>query len=184
MAEGIERKKLIDYLPPIMQNFSEFKQIMKVEQPEMDLLDAGIQRVLDNAFIADCDGYGIKKYEAILHILRDADDTLDLRKLRVLIRWNEFAPYTYRVLIRKLNVICGVNGYDILPDLENYILKISIHLSVVKQRAEVERFIERVIPMNMNYEVTIKYNTHKVLTNYTHKYLSRYTHKQIREEEL
>lgn len=150
----------------------------------MDLLDANIQRVLDNAFIADCDEYGIRKYEAIFHILPDADDTLDLRKLRVLIRWNEFVPYTYRVLIRKLNVICGVNGYDISLDLVNYILVVSIHLSVVKQRVEVERFIERVIPMNMNYEVNIKYNTHKVLSNYTRKYLSQYTHKQIREEEL
>ena len=178
------RKKLIDYLPPIMQNFSEIKQIMKVEQKEMDLLVINIQRVLDNAFIQDCDEYGIKKYEAILNILPATDDTLDLRKIRVLMRWNEFVPYTYRVLIRKLNIVCGVNGYDISKDLENYILLIELHLSVVRQREEVERFLERVIPMNINYQVSIKYNTHKLVSNYTHKYLSQYTHREIREEEL
>lgn len=184
MSDTIERKKLIEYLPPIMQNFSEFKEIMGTENTETDKVSKNIQRVLDNAFIESCDNYGIKKYEAMLNLFPGSEDTIESRRLRVLIRWNEFIPYTYRVLIRKLNAFCGVNGYDILPDLENYYLAIDIHVSVSKQREEIEKFLDRIMPMNFSYRVSIKYNTHKVLAGYTHKYLSQYTHKGAREEEL
>lgn len=184
MFNTVERKKLIEYLPPVMKNFSEFKEIMRTENAETDRISGNMQRVLDNAFIESCDSYGIKKYEAMLKLFPSPEDTIESRRLRVLIRWNEFIPYTYRVLIRKLNAFCGVNGYDILPDLENYNLTLDIHVSVSKQREEIEKFLNRIMPMNFSYRVNIKYNTHKVLAGYTHNYLSQYTHKGAREEEL
>ena len=95
MAETIDRKKLIDYLPPIMQNFTEIKQITKVEQTEVNSLDFEIGRALDNAFIEDCDEYGIKKYEKLVGVTPTAQDTLESRKSRVLIRWNDFIPDSY-----------------------------------------------------------------------------------------
>lgn len=147
MAETIDRKKLIDYLPPIMQNFTEIKQITKVEQTEVNSLDFEIGRVLDNAFIEDCDEYGIKKYEKLVGVTPTAQDTLESRKSRVLIRWNDFIPYSYRVLIRKLNIFCGVNNYDISGDLKNYELFISTHLSIVGQTTELEKMLDKMLPV-------------------------------------
>lgn len=147
MAETIDRKKLIDYLPPIMQNFTEIKQITKVEQTEVNSLDFEIGRVLDNAFIEDCDEYGIKKYEKLVGVTPTAQDTLESRKSRVLIRWNDFIPYSYKVLIRKLNIFCGVNNYDISGDLKNYELFISTHLSIVGQTTELEKMLDKMLPV-------------------------------------
>lgn len=147
MAETMDRKKLIDYLPPIMQNFTEIKQITKVEQTEVNSLDFEIGRVLDNAFIEDCDEYGIKKYEKLVGVTPTAQDTLESRKSRVLIRWNDFIPYSYRVLIRKLNIFCGVNNYDISGDLKNYELFISTHLSIVGQTTELEKMLDKMLPV-------------------------------------
>lgn len=143
----MDRKKLIDYLPPIMQNFTEIKQITKVEQTEVNSLDFEIGRVLDNAFIEDCDEYGIKKYEKLVGVTPTAQDTLESRKSRVLIRWNDFIPYSYRVLIRKLNIFCGVNNYDISGDLKNYELFISTHLSIVGQTTELEKMLDKMLPV-------------------------------------
>jgi len=147
LAETMDRKKLIDYLPPIMQNFTEIKQITKVEQTEVNSLDFEIGRVLDNAFIEDCDEYGIKKYEKLVGVTPTAQDTLESRKSRVLIRWNDFIPYSYRVLIRKLNIFCGVNNYDISGDLKNYELFISTHLSIVGQTTELEKMLDKMLPV-------------------------------------
>lgn len=147
MAETIDRKKLIDYLPPIMQNFTEIKQITKIEQTEVNSLDFEIGRVLDNAFIEDCDEYGIKKYEKLVGVTPTAQDTLESRKSRVLIRWNDFIPYSYRVLIRKLNIFCGVNNYDISGDLKNYELFISTHLSIIGQTTELEKMLDKMLPV-------------------------------------
>lgn len=130
-----------------MQNFTEIKQITKVEQTEVNSLDFEIGRVLDNAFIEDCDEYGIKKYEKLVGVTPTAQDTLESRKSRVLIRWNDFIPYSYRVLIRKLNIFCGVNNYDISGDLKNYELFISTHLSIVGQATELEKMLDKMLPV-------------------------------------
>lgn len=147
MAETMDRKKLIDYLPPTMQNFTEIKQITKIEQTEVNSLDFEIGRVLDNAFIEDCDEYGIKKYEKLVGVTPTPQDTLESRKSRVLIRWNDFIPYSYRVLIRKLNIFCDVNNYDISGDLKNYELFISTHLSIVGQTTELEKMLDKMLPV-------------------------------------
>ena len=143
----MDRKRLIDYLPPIMQNFKEIKEITNAEQKEVDLIDGEISKVLDNAFIESCDEYGIKKYEKLVGVTPTAQDTLESRKSRVLIRWNDFIPYSYKVLIRKLNIFCGVNNYDISGDLKNYELFISTHLSIVGQTTELEKMLDKMLPV-------------------------------------
>ena len=153
-----------------MQNFTEIKQITKVEQTEVNSLDFEIGRVLDNAFIEDCDEYGIKKYEKLVGVTPTAQDTLESRKSRVLIRWNDFIPYSYRVLIRKLNIFCGVNNYDISGDLKNYELFISTHLSIVGQATELEKMLDKMLPVpivftlfnNLEYELIGHAHSHGV----------------------
>lgn len=161
MADMLERKKLIDYLPPFTQQFDEIKEIMETENKQFDTLNENLQKVLDNAFIADCDEYGIKKYESLLNLVPVPEDTLDSRKSRVLLRWNEYVPYTYRVLIRRLNAYCGVNNYNITEDLKRYYLHIRTNLNLYGQVTEFEKMCERIIPMNI--EVTARNQMHQEL---------------------
>lgn len=149
----MDRKRLIDYLPPIMQNFKEIKEITNAEQKEVDLIDGEISKVLDNAFIESCDEYGIKKYEKLVGVTPTAQDTLESRKSRVLIRWNNFVPYSYKVLIRKLNIFCGVNNYDISGDLKNYELVIQTMLSLPGQSKELEVMLNKMLPLNIALSV-------------------------------
>lgn len=151
MADTIERKKLIDYLPPFMRQFTEMKQIMRTEDYEMDKIDLSMRRVLDNAFIEDCDEYGIRKYESLLKIVPSIDDTLESRKRRVSIYWNNFVPYTYWVLVNKLDTLCGVNNYDIYADLENYIVDINIYS--VQNVSEVKLLLQKMLPENIVYNI-------------------------------
>lgn len=145
----MERKKLIDLLPEFVQQFKEFKEIMEAEDEQMDLIDKNVQRILNNAFIADCDEYGIKKYEALLNITPIADDTLESRKSRVLLQWNDALPYTYRTLIKRLDTFCGPGNYEIESDLKNYTLMLKTHLSMPGQVQELEKMIDCIIPFNI-----------------------------------
>ena len=110
MAEFPERKKLIQYLSPFAQSFGEMQEIMRVEEKWIDKMESHIGKIYDNAFIEDCDEYGIRKYEKLLGILSDTEEKLATRKLRVRVGWNDTIPYTYRTMIRKLNLLCGVNN--------------------------------------------------------------------------
>ncbi len=153
MDERMDRTRLIDYLPPVMQKFAEMRQIMEVENAETDRMDSDMQRVLKNGFIADCDEWGIQKYEHILKIVPDASDTLELRRARVLIRWNHSVPYTYRTLVKKLNAICGVNNYSISGDLENYSLNITTKMDIPGQTKEVVETLGKILPENIAYSL-------------------------------
>lgn len=151
MADFPERKKLLEYLPPFMQSFGELQEIMRVEDKWMDKLLAGIQKIYDNAFIEDCDEYGIRKYESLLGILPEPQDKLEVRKRRVLVEWNNVIPYTYRTMVRQLNILCGVNNYDIDSNLENY--RISFSIYGTEEVSKIQRALDRILPQNIWYEV-------------------------------
>ena len=111
LVEFPNRKKLIERLSPFTQSFGEIQEIMRVEEKWVDKLETGISTICNNAFIEDCDEYGIKKYEDLLGIISEPKDKLETRKMRVLARWNNMVPYTYRTLVQQLNILCGVNNY-------------------------------------------------------------------------
>ena len=153
MAELMERKRLIEYLPQFMQNFSELEELLNTANDETDLINLQVGRILDEAFIDSCTEYGIKKYESICNIFPADTDTLEERKQRVKIKWNDSVPYTFVDLIRKLNVYCGgANTYEIIPDMEDYEISILTHLTLSTTVQEVEKMLERIMPMNMHYE--------------------------------
>lgn len=154
MGDKMERKKLLDYLPDFMRQFSEMKEIMETEDTELDDIDISIQKVIDNAFIKDCDEYGIKKYETLLGISPSSQDTLESRRSRVFLRWNDAIPYTYRVLIRKLNALCGVNNYTITGDESAYYLHFESSLGLFGQVKELEQLLEKILPVNIYYELS------------------------------
>lgn len=145
------RKKLAEYLPAFTAQFREMQEIMNSEDIEFDLINRKIPEVLNNAFIEDCNEYGIRKYESLLKIIPDEKDSLGTRKARVLLHWNDCIPYTYKTLIMKLNTLCGVNNYDIDADIENYYMQFSIYSKV--NIAEVETFLENTIPLNIAYKI-------------------------------
>lgn len=151
MAEMMDRKRLIEYLPDFMQNFSEIKELMRVTNIESDRIYPLIGRILDEAFIEDCSEHGIQKYEKLLGIIPNADDSLEIRRSRVRLYWNNEAPYTYRVLVRKMNMLCGMDNYDIDPEMENYRMEFNIYNA--SQVAELEELLEKMLPENMAYSI-------------------------------
>lgn len=150
MVEFPDRKKLIELLSPFTQSFGEIQEIMRVEEKWMDKLKTGISKICNNAFIEDCDEYGIKKYEDLLGIIPEPKDKLETRKMRVLARWNNMVPYTYRTLVQQLNILCGVNNYDIDSDLENYMISFSIYGKA--DTSEIKQRLDRILPVNIAYD--------------------------------
>ncbi len=153
MGETVERGKLLDYLPDFMKQFLEIKEIMQAEDKEMDEIDSNIQRGLDNAFIESCDEYGISKYEALLGITVSKQEDLGARKTRVLSRWNDFQPCTYRRFLKKLDILCGAENYRIDGNLEDYQLCIAISRKALGARGELEEMLKKMLPENINYEI-------------------------------
>ncbi|MBD5103713.1 MAG: DUF2313 domain-containing protein, partial [Ruminococcaceae bacterium] len=106
----IKAKKEIDllsYLPQFLREYEETKSALDAENPEFELLWEQAGEVLNSSFIDRADEYGIKRFEKLLGILPDAESDLETRRSAVKVKWLSKLPYTYRMLLKQLEIICG-----------------------------------------------------------------------------
>ena len=96
--------------------------------------------------------------------------------------WNDKLPYTYRVLLERLNSLCGPDGYVIELNAGEYSLNIKIELTKKRMFDEVVKISRQMLPANIVVTVELRYNQHLTLANFTHEQLSQYTHYQLRNE--
>ena len=94
------RKKLQDYLPPILLKTYEFPLLCETEQPEIDRLHDAADAVLDAQFLSTAGEYAIQRYEKIFGVVPQDTDTLDERRFKVLTRINTQLPFSVRRLGR------------------------------------------------------------------------------------
>lgn len=122
---------------------------MTAENPEFQKIEDASEIIKDNLFILTCDENGVSRFEQLLNIVPNNDDTLKMRISRVLIRWNDIFPYTYRGLIEKLNIICGDGNYQIIPNFNEYEMELIVNLPLSGQVGELDYLISYMIPANI-----------------------------------
>lgn len=139
---------LISYLPLFVQEFREIQQIMSAENPEFQLIADESEKIKNNQFIETSDLVGIRRFEKMLNIVPTSDDTIESRRSRVLARWNEVVPYTYRALVQKLIQLCD-GDFTIIPNFNEYEMEIITHLELSGQVDELQYLLGYMIPMNI-----------------------------------
>lgn len=175
-------KQIQEYWPSILQEIEEFQEMANTENIEFEGLQDAIENLIDDQFIQTATERGIARREKICKITPFADDDLESRRFRVLARENDKLPYTYKVLINKLNQLCGEDGYVMSRNLGDYTLNIKIELTKKRMFDEVDKLVRKMAPANLVITVELRYNQHLTLAKFTHAQLSQYTHKQLREE--
>jgi hypothetical protein len=173
---------ILKYLPWIMQEIEEFKQIANAENPEIDSLFTAIGDAMNDQFVNDSTVNGVKRWESILNIVPKGTDTLDVRKFRILSRLNEKLPYTYRTLENNLISLCGENGFTLELNNGTYTLIVRVELVVKGKFDEVNSLLKRTVPANMVIDLSLRYNQHGTLSQFTNGQLKAYTHGQLRNE--
>lgn len=115
---------LIKYLPQYVQNYREIQYIMKSLDPELQTIEDETEIIKDNQFISSCNEVGISMFEKMLGIYPLAEDDLQIRIDRVLLKWRDYPPYTLRYLINVLNDLYGSENYEFIEDFNNYTFNI------------------------------------------------------------
>ena len=121
-------RKLIDYLPPVLQSVMEFAAITGAQQPEIEAAWDALNLVMDNQFIDTATEAGVTVWEKELNIVPLATDTLEDRKQRLKTAWTYGVVYTYNWLVNWLKTSCGENNPP--PTINEYTLRVSLPVSV------------------------------------------------------
>lgn len=148
----IREVDLVSYLPPYMQTYNEPVAALEAENPEFILIWTATDRVLKNRFIETADEYGISRYEKMLGIHPSSDDTLESRRSRVRSKWFNKIPYTLKVLLQKLEVLCDTDFTLTDNFSEGYTLTLLTDLELYGQVEELERIINTMTPCNIVFE--------------------------------
>lgn len=179
-------RQLIDYLPEILKEIKDFKEITSAEQPQIsDLWDA-LYSLFNEKYLESETETGASKWENILELKPKSTDSLEVRNFRIHAKLVEDLPYTEKTFNRFLSTLCGENGYKYTMDYDNFHLSIQVSLFNKKLRDEVMALADRVIPANILIDVDILYNTHGLIKSkgFTYKALTKKSHAQMKEEEL
>lgn len=178
------RKKLQDYLPPILLKTYEFPLLCDTEQPEIDRLRDAADAVLDAQFISTAGETAIARYEKIFGITPMDTNTLDERRFKVLAKINAQLPFSVRRLRQQLATLCGDDGYKLEVNGGVYTLTVKVALTAKRNQQAVEELLADIVPANMVCTTSLLYNQHADLTRFTHAQLALLTHFEIREEVL
>lgn len=177
-------RKLIDYLPPFMQEYREMAVLMDTQQFEIDRLWTETDNGLSDQFILELTKNGAKRWESMLEISPKDTDTLEERRFRILTKLNQELPYTLRKLEQALTNLCGKDGFSIEIQAAEYHIEVKLAVGNHNNYSEVENILKKMIPANLTQHIELMYNPHRVLSRFTHGQLSAYTHDQLRNEVL
>ncbi|KQL17690.1 putative phage tail protein [Cytobacillus solani] len=181
MARDVD---ILSYLPSILRDIKELIEIAQVEKPALEAIWENIENALNNQFVVAANGSGLSRYEKMLKINTPATDSIETRRFRILTRYQEQAPYTWKLLKQLLDNLLGEGQYELKRDVAAKTLSVKIELTVKGQFDAVVVMLERITPQNMVLSVELRYNQHSKLAQYTHAQLAAFTHKQLREEVL
>lgn len=139
--------KLKDYWPRCLQDLVEFQQIANAEQPEFETALDDVRTAADDFFLATLSEYGCQRWEAIMGLHTADGDTLEARRERILIKYLDQLPYTYRTLLKYLKTI--TDDFTVTLDENAYDLFIRIRLEGYSQRDALIATLGQMIPANL-----------------------------------
>lgn len=171
--------KYIEYYPTVLK-----------EIYEIQLLSGALDNVLDEAkeiegslvkefYINTATERGIELWEKALK-LDVTDSDIEIRRFKVLSK----ILGDKTSLRTKLDALLGEDKYRINMDAENCHVTFDLELSVHSLKPVIVNLIEKILPLNITYEINLAYNRHLDLTGYTHEQLGKYTNKEINSEKL
>ena len=176
--------KINSYYPDIIKDIREFKVLAEAQDNSLSLIYDALENIMDDQFIETAKNYGVARLEKIVKIKPKDTDTIEERKFKLLAKYNENIPFTKSRLIELLDTLCGNDGYVLEINNNQFSLNVKVELKQKKNVQAVEETLERIIPINMVFNVELRYNQQITVGKFTHSYLSNKSHKEIREEYL
>lgn len=157
-------RRIIDYLPYVLREVVEYRELMEAEQPELAALWAAQDAVLADQYVVTATAYGIGRWEAMLGIYPKDTDGLEMRRARILSLLQLKLPYTKRWLANWLNDLCGAGNYDLA--ITAYTIVIDLGYDQIpeaeKLAEDIYTMLAAVRPANMVLELNGMRNTQGV----------------------
>ena len=123
MGEQIYKKRMTSYYPPVIQKILEFQGIINSEYPEFELLKAGNERVISDAYLLTMSEQRIVQWEKYFNIQPLENATLDSRRNNIIARIRGQGKLNTNLIEA---IVKSVSGGDCKCWIENSTLNVSL----------------------------------------------------------
>lgn len=159
MANFEKEVDVLSELPEVLHEAKEINAIANVEDPILEAEWKLIQELYNGQFILTAGLSAIERYEKMLNIRPSDADTIESRRFRILSRFQEQAPYTWKVLIGLLDSLLGEGNYEAERNVADKWVRVKLELTIGSQIQAVTEMLERVVPQNMIINIELRFNT-------------------------
>ena len=137
------------YFPDVLVPAKEMKAIAAGEDPEFHLLYEKAWKWFANTFIFHTDLEGVERWESMLSIIPDPDESLSDRRREILFRVNNRLPYTERTLKQIYDMLYGKD--TVIPEVrENqYALVLNLTGDAIWEAGKVKTQARCIAPANL-----------------------------------
>lgn len=140
------------YYPNVLASAKEFKALAAAENPEYAVLWDALWKWFANTFVVDIDEDGAARWESMLGLHKLPEDTLQDRRMRILIAINAVIPYTIRRLQQILDAGYG-EGNAIASTNTDYELWIDINNSIIFSTVPMRVMLRAIVPANLTINI-------------------------------
>lgn len=144
-------------IPNALKGIPDLEQTYYAIDRQMDKLNGSIAQMDEDVFFDNMSEERVKRWEAMLDMTPSADDTIEERRFAIHSRVVDKLPYSYRVIMSDLLALAPEATMEI--DYSGPHLDVKIALSSQSMIDAVQELLERKLPLNMTYSITILYNT-------------------------
>lgn len=146
----VERNVHVErYFPSVVAPAKELKALAQSENPEFKLLYDAFWEWFANTFIMSTDLAGVERWESMLSIIPDPDESLSDRRREILFRVNNRLPYTERTLKQMYDMLYGNDA--VIPEVrENqYALALNLTGDAIWEAKKVKTQVRCIAPANL-----------------------------------
>lgn len=171
--------KYLDYYPLVLREVYEIQLISRIFDKLLSDFEGNKEKLKNELYLSTATGVGLEIWERVLG-LSVTDTNTEVRRFKI--RSKLLGDNTS--LRTKLNALLGEDKYKITVYPEECHILFSLELSAQNLKSAVVELLEKVLPVNLTYEVNLAYNKHIDLKPYTHDKLKKYTHKELNAKKL
>ena len=163
--DNLERNvKLERYYPNVIANADEFRQLSVLENDEFKTIWQSNCKWFYNTFVYKADLQGIKRWEDMLNLTSKSTETLEDRRINILIKLNSMLPYTIRRLQQILDIRYGENN-AIATTTKKYELLIDFNDETELVASSMRAILRCIIPANLIFKIIISCNFEQNIYN-------------------
>lgn len=146
--------KINNYLPKALQEIKEFQAINENLDIELNNISSLISKIKTETIVETATEYGINKWEKILGIISLDNESLEVRRFRIINILTSKLPYTLKWLKMKLTQIVGSeSGWTLNVSYVDYTITITLSGLDTNLMLEVEKQLRNSIPANMELHI-------------------------------